>query len=206
MEHLYCYKMTWDTGFAPNPYHDFLTLATCKPVIRRCAKIGDWISGWTAVTVRDKDNNPHHFREEEKLIYLAKITDKITYDTYWKKYPRKRPHEVSNGKMVAKRGCGESVNSRNKKYDTGDNIYEPIKDGYYQHDNFGNHSEKDKQHDLNGTYVLICEEFYYFGVHNTAKIEKEIFPYTVPRCKKITLDEGKKLIHYVRKTYKKGIN
>ena len=43
---LYCYKMTHDTGFAPNPYYEVLTLATCKPTIRRCAEIGYWISDW----------------------------------------------------------------------------------------------------------------------------------------------------------------
>jgi hypothetical protein len=34
-----------DTGFAPNPFHDFLTLATCKPDIRKKAQIGDWVLG-----------------------------------------------------------------------------------------------------------------------------------------------------------------
>ena len=29
------YVMTYDTGFAPNPYFKKLTLATCKPVIKR---------------------------------------------------------------------------------------------------------------------------------------------------------------------------
>ena len=35
-----------DYGFAPNPYFGYCTLATCKPVIRRCAGVGDWIA-WT---------------------------------------------------------------------------------------------------------------------------------------------------------------
>ena len=103
MNYLYCYKMTWDTEFAPNPHYGILTLATCKPTIRRCAKVGDWISGWTAVSVYDKNRHPNSFRDAQKLIYLARITNKITYAEYWKNYPEKRPHEISSGASVSKR-------------------------------------------------------------------------------------------------------
>ena len=198
MKHIYCYKMTWDIEFAPNPHYDVLTLATCKPTIRRCAEVGDWISGWTAVSVKDKERNTHDFRNEQRLIYLARITKKIGYDEYWKNFPQKKPHELNNGRIVSKRGCGASVNSRNKYYDSGDNIYEPIKKGYYQHDNGGGHNEADKDHDLKGKYVLVCEEFYYFGVHNTIKIGKNILDFNVPRCKKITIEEGIKFIQFVK--------
>ena len=40
------YKMTHDTGFAPNPFHGVLTLATCKPKIRACRKADDWVAGF----------------------------------------------------------------------------------------------------------------------------------------------------------------
>ena len=36
---LISYKVKHDTGFAPNPYFGILTLATCKPAIRRSSKI-----------------------------------------------------------------------------------------------------------------------------------------------------------------------
>ena len=32
---LFAYKMTHDTGFAPNPFWGWMTLATCKSQIRR---------------------------------------------------------------------------------------------------------------------------------------------------------------------------
>ncbi|MGE3595803.1 MAG: hypothetical protein AB7N70_09645 [Dehalococcoidia bacterium] len=41
------YKMTHDTGFAPNPFWGCLTLATCKPGIRQTRGPGDWIAGFT---------------------------------------------------------------------------------------------------------------------------------------------------------------
>ena len=43
--HLFVYVIARDFGFAPNPFHGVCTLATCKPGIRRSAKVGDWILG-----------------------------------------------------------------------------------------------------------------------------------------------------------------
>ena len=42
---LYSYKMRHDTRFAPNPLFGVLTLATCKPSMRRNMQIGNWIAG-----------------------------------------------------------------------------------------------------------------------------------------------------------------
>ena len=38
---LYSYIVSYDHGNAPNPDFNICTLAICKPVIRRCAKVGD---------------------------------------------------------------------------------------------------------------------------------------------------------------------
>ena len=38
---LFTYVIVSDSGFAPNPYWGYCTLATCKPVIRRVAKADD---------------------------------------------------------------------------------------------------------------------------------------------------------------------
>jgi hypothetical protein len=48
---LYCYIVTHDTGFSPNPFHGYCTLACCKPTIRRTAKEGDWVVGLTPIHV-----------------------------------------------------------------------------------------------------------------------------------------------------------
>ena len=45
MTKLYSYVLREDTGFAPNPYHGFCTLACCKGPIRMRAEVGDWIIG-----------------------------------------------------------------------------------------------------------------------------------------------------------------
>lgn len=189
--------MTWDSEFAPNPHHGVLTLANCKPVIRKCAKVGDWISGWTATVMHDKNGKIHRFvNGEEKLVYLARITKKITYDEYWMEYPQKRPQPISqqDGNMPVH--C-----SVNTKYDSGDNIYEPKGNGVYiQHEN-SSHKPGDMQHDLSGIYVLVCDEFYYFGINNPLEVD---MPFRIPRWKKVGLDETQ-LIKLVTSKYKPGI-
>ena len=41
MVKLYSYIVAVDSGFAPNPFHGFCTIATCKPRIRKTAEIGE---------------------------------------------------------------------------------------------------------------------------------------------------------------------
>lgn len=184
--YLYCYKMTWDTESAPNPHHGVLTLAICKPTIRRCSQVGDWISGWTAKVVHGKNNRIYSF-DNPKLIYLARVQKKLTFAEYWLQYQEKYPHEIKGM----------------KSYDSGDYIYKPLVanpnnyNDYEQVDN-NNHTKEDIIHDLSGKYVLVCEEFYYYGVEDAIDIEKEVFDVTVPRCKKLVLDDYDRFIRFIK--------
>ena len=49
------YKLEHDYGFAPNPFHGTLSLATCKGQIRKNKhlQIGDWIIGLGSVAMGD---------------------------------------------------------------------------------------------------------------------------------------------------------
>ena len=203
--------MVWDTEFAPNPHHGVLTLATCKPVIRRCAKVGDWISGWTANEVHDKNHKIHNFRGAQKLIYLARIEKKMTVSEYWEAYPEKFPKKIEE-KVYSQqtKGCGSTIISSPNMdmYDSGDNIYEPLisnpqgGDDFLQCPNIS-HTKDDKKRDLSGKYVLICKEFYYFGVSNALEKNKDVFPHEVPRCKKLPYDECKEFINTVKSASEK---
>jgi len=42
---LHTYVVRYDSGFAPNPFYGYCTLATCKPPIRKSAAVEDWIVG-----------------------------------------------------------------------------------------------------------------------------------------------------------------
>lgn len=185
-DYLYCYIMTYDTGFAPNPEHGFLTLATCKPTIRRCAYEGSWISGWAGVNVyATQDKKEFYTDKAQKLIYLAQITKKVDFDQYWvgEKFQNKKPENSI---------CG-------------DNIYEPNineRFGFKRHENGGGHGEKEKEHDLSGNNVLICDEFYYFGIQNALDVMSELKDdsFVVPRCKKIPMsaDVSNRIIEIVK--------
>lgn len=190
---VFCYKMTCDTGFAPNPFYGVLTLATCKPNIRRVAKPGDWIAGFTG-----KPLNPKQKVGEEKLVYLAKITGKLTFAEYWQLFPEKRPIEqsvasepsscsgatVSNPKKTTKPCCGSATVSDedNDCYrKCGDNIYEPCESadkGYRQR--AGKNHQGWTESDLKADAVLVCEEFYYFPEGKYVDIPSEIHP-SLPR-------------------------
>lgn len=201
--------MVWDTEFAPNPHYGVLTLATCKPRIRKYAQIGDWISGWTAVKVYGKDHRPHYF-DEERLIYLARVTQIIPFVQYWYDYRDKQPKVLSDGKNKSQKGCGKTRSEVGEVlYDSGDNIYRPNKNdsyGFTQLPNGGNHTDKDKKRDLSGENVLVCDEFYYFGVSNAYAVNKDVyFPYKVPRWKKVELEKVEQLIQLIRKESKKGV-
>jgi hypothetical protein len=99
---LYSYIVTHDSGFAPNPFWGYCTLATCKPVIRRTADIGDWIVGLS----RKKDGN--------RLIYAMRVDEILTYANYFT--------DSLFACMIPDRGTG-------KVSRLGDNIYQPMPNG-----------------------------------------------------------------------------
>lgn len=133
--------MKFDTGFAPNPFWGFLTLACCKPDIRRKAKVGDWIVGLTPKALGNR------------IVYCMRVDERMTFDDYWsdQRFWQKRPRQ------------GSEVRDRR-----GDNIYEPLPgDGFRQlpsmHSNGARENEGNKEHDLKGVQVLVSETFAYFG-------------------------------------------
>lgn len=70
---LYIYVVARDFGFAPNPFHGFCTLATCKPDIRKVAKIGDWIMGVGG----------SRLKATGRCLYLMEVTETSTFNDYW---------------------------------------------------------------------------------------------------------------------------
>lgn len=164
MEKLYSYKMSHDNGFAPNPYFGVLTLATCKPQIRLKVAEGGWIAGWTSQSMKLHSTTVGN----EKLVYLAKITKKLSYGEYWETFPNKR-----------------SGNTAVATY--GDNIYCPSLDetyGYRQIPNLRHNTEVQKIKDMSGQYVLVCEEFYYFGA------TKGSMPLDIPESVRPNIPKG----------------
>ena len=103
--HMRCfsYVVARDFGFAPNPFYAKCSLATCKPLIREKAEIGDWIAGFGSA----------RYGAKEQLLFAMRVTYKSTFNEYWDspEYQCKKP--VLNGSL---------------KQMYGDNIYHTVPD------------------------------------------------------------------------------
>ena len=80
------YKMTHATGFAPNPFDGCMTLACCKPMIRKkgIVNVGDWIVGVGSKTMEAnaKDDKRTY---DNKIIYAMKVCCLIPWTEYYQK-------------------------------------------------------------------------------------------------------------------------
>ncbi|MGA1847291.1 hypothetical protein [Deferribacter abyssi] len=140
---LFSYIIAYDSGFAPNPFWGYCTLATCKPRIRSAADIGDFIIGISPKA----DSN--------KFVFAMEVNEKLTFEEYFNdpRFERKKP------KM-------DSIKFEER---LGDNIYKPLGNGEFQqlyslHSNEdGSENIETKKRDLSGKYVLISTNFVYFG-------------------------------------------
>jgi hypothetical protein len=159
---LFAYKQTHDTGFAPNPFHGFLTLATCKPEIRRCKHKGDWIAGFTSTGLTKGGTRVG----EERLIYLMRVGEVVPLEQYF-----------ADPRFAAKRASRPEDVTAPCVCSVGDNIYE-LRDGQWiQYPNRSHGSEQILK-DTRGRNALISTEFFYFGCEPLI-IPGEIRP-TVP--------------------------
>lgn len=141
---LYSYIVARDYGFAPNPFYGYCTLATCKPVIRRVAQVGDWIVG-----TGSKANKRH-----KNIVFAMRVTEAMTFEQYWNdpRFLNKRP------KL---RGS--------KKQAFGDNIYTPLAGGAWQQID-SHHSLPDGSsnirniiNDTQTDRVLVSNDYMYWG-------------------------------------------
>ncbi|MDO8895239.1 MAG: hypothetical protein Q8L97_14085 [Nitrosomonas sp.] len=147
-----CYKMTHDSGFAPNPFFDHLTLATCKPAIRRTKKLGDWVAGFASQKLVNNSKNEGLTIPYQGLIYLMRIGEVMTLDAYFRDSRFKNKKPTKNHQDRIKR--------------SGDNIYYLNERGIYSqlsNNSHGNDLET-INHDTRGN-VLIADmsESFYFG-------------------------------------------
>lgn len=133
-----------DFGFAPNPFFEVCTLATCKPNIRRIASLTDWIIG-TGSAQRNRKGF---------LVFAMRVTGTKTFNQYWAdaQFQRKKPNLLGS-----------------KKQAFGDNIYfKNDADQWEQRDSHHSYSSgapnphnihNDTQTDL----VLFSTDYAYWG-------------------------------------------
>ncbi len=134
---LYRYTLTFDSGFAPNPYGGYCTLATCKPRVREHAQVGDWVAGFGSAT-RGRSG---------QLVYAMRVAETMTFEEYW-----------GDPRFAAKK----PIRSSRYEETCGDNVYRRAPDGswlqeacFHCSDHMGN--------DLRVDRVLVATEFVYYG-------------------------------------------
>lgn len=139
---VYSYVVAVDSGFSPNPFHGWCTLACCKPMIRRRAQPGDLVIGLT-----DRC---------ERVVYAMRVAETMTFADYWRdrRFRSRRPR-MDSQRAIDRRG---------------DNIYEPDGlDGFRQlpsqhWDRMGQREDpRTKRHDIGGRSVLATRDYVYFG-------------------------------------------
>lgn len=142
---LYSYVVRYDSGFAPNPFYGFCTLATCKGLIREHAQVGDWIVGVGSASQK--------IQQGGRIVYAMQVSEKITFNEYYNdaRFEKKKP-----------------ILTGSKKQARGDNIYYAESNDWAQIDSF--HSNVDgsphREHieiDTEVDAVLVGEKFIYFG-------------------------------------------
>lgn len=143
------YKLTHDTGFAPNPFHGFLTLATCKPAIRRCRAKGDWVAGFASAELVRSAAARGVSVKRDGLVFLADITEPpVPLGEYFvgSRFQCKKPRSVSGSTSAF-----------------GDNLYEQHSDGVWTQPPNPHHDQSHLDHDISGVNALVSSNFYYFG-------------------------------------------
>ena len=145
---LYSYVVRWDTGFAPNPYYGYCTLACCKPAIRLRAEEGDFIVG----------SGSKHHGAQTKIVFGMHVDIKMTFTEYFidTRFQQKKPGKKGTTLL-------------------GDNIYFLDEEGKYRQLENQHHHERQLKYDLKGKHVLVAEpnRFWYFG-RNAPQIPGEL--------------------------------
>lgn len=154
---IYSYIVARDFGFAPNPFYGFCTLATCKPVIRAGAAVGDWIIGTGAKS---------RYSLAGRLIYAMQVSEVLDFDTYWNdpRFLAKRPDLNGSLKVLY-----------------GDNIYHRSGKRWVQADSHhslerGRPNKANIAWDTGVNRLLIATKFVYWGA-SAPEIPKMFRPF-----------------------------
>jgi len=183
---IYSYVVTRDYGFAPNPFGEYCTLATCKPRIRAAAAVGDWVVG----------TGSKQLGMESSLIFAMQVSEAMSFTAYWNdpRFAYKKP--VMNGSVVQM---------------FGDNIYHQAAGEWVQANSHHSHedgsaNELNIKKDTQADRVLVSTNFYYFGKAAPVLPEElaDVFKVGIGH-KKLTEAQAQSLIDWLRTNHTTGL-
>ncbi|MHB2025084.1 MAG: Nmad2 family putative nucleotide modification protein [Elusimicrobiota bacterium] len=142
---LYSYVVARDFGFAPNPFFGVCTLATCKPMIRGGAHIGDWVVG----------TGSKGYDLGGRVVFAMEVAEVLTFDDYWddRRFQQKKPNLAGS----VKQAFGDNIYHRHPKTGRWTQID--------SHHSFigGRPNMANVRHDTQTPKVLIGLDFIYWG-------------------------------------------
>jgi len=133
---VHTYVIATDAGSAPNYDRPFVTLAVCKPRIRRKAEIGEVVLAFAGKQVNTAE--PH------SVVWAGVVTEKRSFAEYWndRRFAGKKPDKSGHP----------------------DNFYRPVDGGllWVQNDV---HGPEATNRDTSGKFVLGFSPSWHFGAH-----------------------------------------
>jgi len=193
------YRMTYDTGFAPNPYGEYLTLATCTPNhMKANLKEGDWIVGVESEKLAKEriaaGCNPH---VERSLIFVARVDEILDLNSYFHdpRFIHKRPIPTSSIYSVRRGDNAYYIDSGMWKWIRGHD-HDSRGAPFFRVGSLGRLLSSGRARgiygpilqDINGNKVFISKHFLYFGDKG---VEFRRFLSCVPRSRGIKYCPGK---------------
>jgi hypothetical protein len=142
----YLYKMTTDDGGAPCLFENVLSLAICKPTIRRVAKEGSYLLGFAGNKIHPKNG----------LIYAAKITKKVGGIEY---YAAHSSYAARPDCIYERRGVGYEMRRGARFHKEGKELERDL----------------GPEPSFKNAHVLLSTEFRYFGAGRVA-IDPDLYP------------------------------
>lgn len=107
MSRIWRYVLAADNGMAPCLQGDVLSLACCKPQIRRSAGSGDWVVGY--LPKRMKHGRPH-------VVWAGRVSEVLTLGDYQARHPHRH----------------DAIYRRTGHSWEGNEILEPLRDDYHE--------------------------------------------------------------------------
>jgi hypothetical protein len=136
---VHTYVIRWDAGSAPNYDPPFITLAVCKPRIRKKAEVGDLVLAFAGKPV-----NP---LEPHTVVWAGIVAEKMSFSDYWddRRFAGKKPD----------------------RSDHSDNFYRPVNGGLLWVENEV-HGPEETNKDTGGLFVLGFSPSWRFGANGPA--------------------------------------
>lgn len=142
---LFSYIVVYDSGFAPNPFYGYCTLATCKPEIRARAQPGDWVVGFASANRK--------YGRAGHVIYAMRVEETMTFENYRNdaRFAKKIPYRMGS----LKQSSGDNIYSRQGACWHQDDSYHSLENGQPNLDHI--------TRDTSVNRVLTSTNFAYFG-------------------------------------------